>query len=324
MPRSSRRPAGPCIRENQQATLGGLPDAGRSDSVARRAPTGSAGPPPGGSSASSSGTETARRPRRRIACRICGIAAIVTAWMSCISTIAPGRRPASTLRSTDFTVASGRVVARVDRPEHLDQAERPDNRVGRPVVQLVRRAEEPRLPAEPVRLRRLVRASSSQTSQRGCAGQPRVRPGVVAERRRAASPRAGGSASTRSRLPTRKNVAWASPAARMRSRCAVYGPGPVVERERDGVRTAAAAVDRAAARQRTRDCAAAAPTAAARAGGGTAPGRCARPIASGTSTSAVRSDRRQAIVTRPMLRWQPPGRATSGRAAPARSRRTAS
>ena len=68
---------------------------------------GIAAPAAGGSMASSSWTDTARRPRTRIACRIFGSARTVQGCRSCRRMIDPGRSPRSTFRTIAPTRACG-------------------------------------------------------------------------------------------------------------------------------------------------------------------------------------------------------------------------
>ncbi len=73
--------------------------------------------------ASSSWTDTARRPRSRIARRIFGSARTVQGCRSCRRMIDPGRNPRSTFRTIARDASVRDVVSRVDVPEHLDEPE---------------------------------------------------------------------------------------------------------------------------------------------------------------------------------------------------------
>ena len=172
-----------------------------------------------------------------------------------MSTIAPGRSPASTLRVTDRAVAFG-----WSSPETTDQntSTSPSDRAissVRRVVLLVRRAEEPRPPAE-LLLHQSLRARELEPRHPARdLGQPRVRPRVVAD-----DPELG--LGPRDVRPVGETVAD-DEERRVRARCAQrveqlarQRPRAVVEGERDGVRAAGAAVDGLAAGGGLRDGAA--------------------------------------------------------------------
>ena len=110
-----------------------------------------------------------------------GSACTVHGWRSCMSTIAPGRSPAITSARHRSRRRLRMVVARHDRPEHLDEPERPRDLVGSRVVLLVGRPEQPRPPAELLLHQRLRASELEPRHPARDLGEPRVRPRVVAD-----------------------------------------------------------------------------------------------------------------------------------------------
>ena len=156
--------------------------------------------------------------------------------------IEPGRRPRSTFRTIAPTRACRHVVARVDVPEHLDEPEPQRDVVGRARMLRVRRAKEPRLPAD-LRVDLVLRPHQLEPDEPvRQARQVRVRPRVVAD---AAEPRLR----VRGMRPVREPVADVEErrvravAPQDREQLRRVRARAVVEGERDRVAVAAAARD---------------------------------------------------------------------------------
>ena len=180
----------------------------------------------GGSIASSSCTDTARKPRSRIARRIFGSARSVQGWRSCRRMIDPGRSPRSTFRTIAPTRGVRDVVASRRRSRTPRRARASTDLVRRPRMLGIRGAEEPRLPAD-LRIDLVLRPHQLEPDEPvRQARQVRMRPGVVAD---AAEPRLrvrSIAASTRAGCRRRRTSharRFAAGSARMRL---VYGLGP--------------------------------------------------------------------------------------------------
>ena len=164
-------------------------------------------------------------PRACAARRIAGIARIVHGWMSCNSTIAPGRSSRITLRATDVAVGCFRSSPEVaDQNTSTSPSERASVSVWASCSSYGARKRRGRRPSDCETVY-CMRTSSAHWSHCGSC----VRRGCDQEW----FPTAPTVDSSRAavgqyciRLPTRKNVACAPAARSSATSCSVYGPGP--------------------------------------------------------------------------------------------------